>query len=733
MLIKEIESAKNKIYRSIEEKRIFDVFNQIEELLSLGSSPNLVPKLKNLRTTYEYMTQYMLQGVLDPQRDKLYSDLIKSLYEITDIMIDDFMINEASDYLYDKRRYYRLKGETSLFKNVELLKQEQEKYQLLKEAKVEDTQLITSLKNIENIQEEIFGIVASSFTLTNEDYQLINRLLNEDEFGYITTSLVISALTLSTLNFYSEKKIITLLDRYTLSSNEEVKQRALCGALILMYMHRNQVNMSDNIEKRVNLFSEDYRFCQDVRHQFLQFIRSMETEKISDIFTKEIIPEIIKLTPEIKNKILLEDISDENIVEMFDKNPEWEKKLEDSGITKRIKELNEMQVEGSDVLLSTFSSLKSYPFFNKISNWLRPYTNENSEIYSNIKKEGKYGEMFEKSMFMCNSDRYSFALTLSQISHQRNMFNNIPDDIDINEMFRDNVDIKGGVAKNISTLYIQDLYRLFKLSKFKLTNIFDYHINLFEVDVLKPIFDEEETLRLIGEFYLKKEYFLFAQPYFKTLITRNVTDAVLYQKLGYCKQMLKDYEGAIVEYKKADNISEDFWTIHHLALCHRAIGKISKAIEYYKEALAMRPNSMTLELQIGHCYLANEKYEDALKHYYKVDFITEGSLKTWRPIAWCSLMLGKLEQAQTYYDKILSNKPKSNDYLNIGHMYLVKNNIKEAYKYYKKSIELNNMNISCFYKTFTEYYHTLIKLGVSENNALILRDIIIQEFAKSTQ
>ena len=271
---------------------------------------------------------------------------------------------------------------------------------------------------------------------------------------------------------------------------------------------------------------------------------------------------------------------------------------------------------------------------------------------------------------------------------------------------------------------------MFNLSKFKLPNIFEHHIDLFEVDALKPIFNDEETLRLIGEFYIKKEYYSFAEKYFKVLITRNFCDAELYQKLGYCKQLQKDYEGAIEEYIKADNISEDLWTIHHLALCYRAIGNLKKAIECYNDALRIKPDSLTLELQLGNCLLNEEKYDLALKHYYKVDFLTDGSIKTWRPIALCSLMLGKIDDAILYFNKVISENPSFKDYINLGHCYLVTGNIKEAYANYKRGIELNRKNIEYFKSSFSTDGAFLIDLGVPENNISIIKDIVISNFKK---
>ncbi len=47
------------------------------------------------------------------------------------------------------------------------------------------------------------------------------------------------------------------------------------------------------------------------------------------------------------------------------KNPEWQKILDETGLTDKLKEFSDLQLEGADVFHSTFSNLKSYPFSMK--------------------------------------------------------------------------------------------------------------------------------------------------------------------------------------------------------------------------------------------------------------------------------------------------------------------------------------------------------------------------------
>lgn len=57
-----------------------------------------------------------------------------------------------------------------------------------------------------------------------------------------------------------------------------------------------------------------------------------------------------------------------------DRNPDWEQAFEQSGLGDKIREMNDLQLEGADVYMSTFAQLKGYPFFREPHNWFYPST-----------------------------------------------------------------------------------------------------------------------------------------------------------------------------------------------------------------------------------------------------------------------------------------------------------------------------------------------------------------------
>lgn len=727
----DIISIRKKIISNLKELRLKDVFDELREMVSPLNDQVLDNKLEALETTYRYMIKYMLDGVPDPQREQLYKALKADLYEITDMAVDKHKARTTSSFYYDKRRYYEHSKTFSLAKALEALQKAEDKLSAATEsieAEIPASAIIALRRQVETCQEEIFAQAMVEYPTSDDSVKVAEQLINGNIVGSETACLAVSAITIGALNNYDERKIMLLVRAYVVNGDEEVRQRALCGLVILLYLYRDRVPLSETIRNCVEDLCDKPRFRRDVRNQFVQLIRTLETERISDIFTKEILPEMMKISPGLQNKITNWDKGSET-ANTPDQNPEWEELLASSGISKRLKELNELQIEGSDVLLTTFSSLKSFPFFSRITNWFRPYNKDNTQIVGAFDGLGNLSEVISASRFMCNSDKYSLALAVTHLpAPQRDMMiRQLPGGKEeAEEVTNNEVDRQASITKNISNQYIQDLYRFFKLApvSFRNENIFAEHINLPESSLLYPVFDDKETQRLIGEYYLKKKYYGYAEKYFEKLSQQDSGDAILYQKTGYCKQMQKNYEGAIKEYIKADMLSPDFWTLHHLAASYRAAGRISDALKYYKEALALRPDDLTMEMQCGHCHLALGQYEEALKHYYKVEYLSDGNIKSWRPLAWCLFLTGKIQQAENYYKKILSGTPTGEDYLNAGHTAFAARQYTEACDRYKKSLKMQNEGFDKFYKAFTQDKEILQKNGVPADEIAIMLDYL---------
>ena len=383
--------------------------------------------------------------------------------------------------------------------------------------------------------------------------------------------------------------------------------------------------------------------------------------------------------------------------------------------------MNELQLEGADVYMSTFAQLKSYPFFKEPHNWFYPFDMQHSSVIKEFgftpSGDNAILSLILQSGFFCNSDKYSLCFTMAHIPQaQRNMMLNQMTSQDLNELMNEN---KSSTLKQyaerpevISNQYLHDLYRFFKLSqrRHEFRDIFKENFALHRIPVLKDILCKPDLLAAVADFHFRKEH------------PAEALD--IYQKAGYCLQKEKRYKEAIDAYLKADVLKPDYlWTIRHLATCYRQIRNFTSALEYYKKAEMIQPESHNIIFYIGSCLAEQEKYEEALQYFFKLDFIENNSIKAWRAIGWCSFVSGKYEQAMKYYEKILDFKPIATDYLNAGHVAWRLGNIEKAVDLYGKAA-LESSSREAFWEMFNKDKDTLVKQGIDEKSIPLMIDLI---------
>ena len=415
---------------------------------------------------------------------------------------------------------------------------------------------------------------------------------------------------------------------------------------------------------------------------------------------EEIIPEMMRNVNIMRNMKFGFEETDEN-----DRNPDWEQAFEQSGLGDKIREMNDLQLEGADVYMSTFAQLKGYPFFREPHNWFYPFDRMHSSIIHQVglnqTSESSVLSIILQSGFFCNSDKYSFCFTIAQLPQgQRDMMLSQMTPQDQSDFMeeKNNASLKQFAERPdvISNQYIHDLYRFFKLSqrRFEFHNIFQEEIALHRNPVLKELLSAPELLVAVADFHFSKEHPAEALELYRILIDRKQANADIFQKTGFCLQKEKRYQEAVDAYQKADMLKPDhLWTLRHLATCYRQMKNFDAALEYYHRVETIQPENRNVLFYTGSCLAEQKRYDDALQYFFKLDFLENDCMKAWRGIGWCSFVSGKHEQAMKYYDKLLAAKPLATDYLNAGHVAWVLGNIEKAVGLYGKAMAESFLNL----------------------------------------
>ena len=723
---------KKEILEKLSKRQLKDAFELLTKLVVNTQDWHVAEKLSELETNYKYMLHYQFEDTVDPQKDIIYNTILRTLYELTDDISDELLKIDSTNIFYERLRINTIRVPLALDEIQKQLKDISDSWTLTDLLEAGDIK--TSKKRELSVKRERFGselfnyIFVSSRADEKQELEYTSFINNED-VSVREKLLFISALTLNLFHRFDGRKLCTLMEACR-SAQETIRQRAIVGLIIVLQMYDVRWPLYPECQFKLDALSEDVAFRRSVLAVVKQLIRSRETEEISRKLTEEIIPEMMKFNSLAGKKLNMQDLMGET--DFAEKNPDWQKELESSGLANKLQEYSSLQMEGADVFHSTFSNLKNFPFFGELSNWFLLFDTQYSELQPLfLEKEGLNGMLQAavlNSNHMCNSDKYSFALSLLQIpeSQRQMMAGRFGEEADqLKEMQKDAESLNPKVNEEvISNQYIQDLYRFFKLYPYKnnFFDIFKLRLNFYDKRSIASLISEHKSMLQIANYCFDKNFFEEALGIYQKLIADGLFESDLWQKVGYCKQMLDDLRGALEAFLQAELLSPDnSWIIKRIAQVYKSLKEPQHALEYYQRAAQLNTNNLNIELNIGHCYLDLGEYEKALNSYFKVEVLDSKNAKAWRPIAWTAFLLRKFDLAQQYYQQILSDKPNVHDYLNAGHVELCLNRKKSALDCYLKAA-YKTSDFNQFVSLFEEDTKELIAAGIDKSFFSILLD-----------
>lgn len=720
------------VYSLLEKKRLREALVQLESFAWQYSDWDLRTRLEQLQTSYKYMLEYMKQGVNDPERWNLFQKMITDAWGIADkarlLMLD----NVSSRYYHEVRRTpltpilsdYTIK---TIMHMLESFDDDLAVCGLMSEQNMDEV-----LKRHEDALKFLFLRTWTNSGWNAQDVEEAQAMLRSELLLADDLCLFVSAVMMSLMECFDLRKVLWMLDAYR-HANVNVSQRALVGTIIIFHIYRNRIAFYPELVERIDLMDEEPSFMEDVSRIYRQILLCQETEKIDKKMREEIIPEMMKsVSKNIRFGL------DENDEENDDKNPDWEDAFDASGLGDKLREISELQLEGADVYMSTFATLKNYPFFSEVHNWFYPFTKKQSYVQKSLKMRGnqleKILDLIFMSGFFSNSDKYSLFFIIHQLPYnQQDMMIQQLSEQQLTELSEEANTEKmkrlGERPGTVSNQYLHDLYRFFKLNvrRQEFRDIFKEKLDLHHIPVLDDVLNWGDVLLPIADFYLSKKRWEEAVEIYQELENAGgieADEAERYQKFGYALQKRKRYTEAIRAYLKADMLKPDnIWNNRHLATCYRLNRDYKEALAYYKNVEAVAPEDGDVIFYIGNCLVEMEQYEEALNYFFKLDFVENNSIKAWRGIGWCSFVGRKYAQAMKYYEKVIEEKPLAIDYMNAGHVAWAMGNVQQAVVFYGKAITVSG-NRERFLEMFYKDKEPLLKQGIQEEDIPLMLDLI---------
>ena len=738
MTRKEIEQRYHRVCDFVFREQLKSALDELEKLIRFTTKADYFYQIETFADNYRTLLHYAYDGYHDPQQKSILNGLCASILAVADEIMQTLVTQELPSRRSEKLSLLHEFGDDPLTISgkVEQIFFNREVSKLIEETDLDGDGYISETPIPIRQTDYIFKLIWLSEKMTPENITLLRRISQSEQIQWHEKCLMVSALTLSLLNHFDQHKLLLLLE-FTEPRQDQVYQRALTGLVLGLLVYEKRLGYYPELVEKLKKFSSDESFLPEIELILMQLLMARETDKITREFEEEVLPEMKKMMPKIEDKLQLTDLTDEE--ELEGKNPGWKDMINEvPGLFEKIEKFSKMQMEGGDVFMSTFQQLKRFDFFNSMSNWFVPFHRDHPEISKSFSDKEEINirllESLEKAFYICNSDKYSFAINFRAIpDQQRTMIvtNFEAEFAQMKEMASEEQVLDQSLASNsIFIQYIQDLYRFYKLYPLKqeFDDLFHLPLRFTNLFIFKNILERDGFTEKVAFFHFENDHYNDAIGAYEELMSKKEPRSEFFEKVGYCYQKTGRFRKAVEFYKKAELFDADRqWILKKLGWCCLKLKDYEQALRYFKDASALQPEDVTLQMQVGQCYLNLKDYDGALHQYSKLRFFSPDNLKVLRPIAYCQFVLGKPEMAAEIYAQILgmTSNPSAYDLMNAAHIKLCLGERKEALSLYKQGLSLPVPGRAELMNAFDEDAQYLVKNGIPSYEIPLIRDYLL--------
>ena len=701
----------------IEQRRLGRAVNALENfLLSHPSLKRDMESLMALQNDFNLMTDYWQRGFNDPEREQVYSQLLKRLYVLaTNIMTRDKMANSRFlTSVHNRPRHIRKDWTMS---NV--------RHQL--EDFVSDVAML-ELETDDNRQERRKQVYQDHQLLMHDlfDYILTSRLWKEslgEAFTDILLSptidtndqqLIVSAITLSALNAFGFNKFSVLMNVFMKTTDPAIRQRALVGWVLCI--DESKVSLYPEMAEMINKACEDETCRNELTELQMQLFYCMEAEQDQKKIHDEIIPDILKGSNIKVTRHGLEEVDDDTLEDILhpDTSERNMERMEES-----MKQMATMQKEGSDIYFGGFAQMKRMPFYNELSNWFVPFFPQHpaiSNIWENTKGK-KFLQIITQIGAFCDSDKYSFVLAFEQVLKQfptkmlKMIENGEASPLPLGGMIELEEQRQPAFIRR---MYLQNLYRFFRLYPMRSEFASPFDDREKYLFFANPLFGKnklQENMTEVAAFLMKhrkndealsvlSNCDLAANTFDYNMLMGNLlmrmpldTELSATEYFRHALEQRPDSEKALSGYARAQ------FRYHHY----------ETALTSYEKLMKLKPEHTGFMLNAAICMTNLQKNEEALKLLFKLDYEQPDNHKVKRVLAWVLTMSKRYEQAGKAYQQLLSQeKPEPVDMLNYGYCLWFQGDIMEAIVHFKQFLLTNGDENYNLEQEFMGTEHSLI-------------------------
>ena len=708
------------------DKRLDVAIELLEQLYV--QRPTLIghSELEAVKNDYQLMVDYMERGFTDDKRASLYLSLLQRLYRVAAdleiswrcknviVYVDAFRI---SDHLNTSHDFIRSVLE-SFVSDVAMLS-------LLPEA--ERTEKAKDLYDRHQVfVNRLFNTLWTSCQWSDDDCAFYTGLMLSPMVDIVDQQLLVSAVTLGAMNQFDINKFKALTTVYQQSTDERVRQRALVGWVLSVFEGMDIFPEQDEIIRKL---CENKDTIRELYTLQIQFFYSQDTEKDNEKLQRDIMPYLVEGSNITIGRLGIVEKEEDSLENILNQDAE-DKRMEQ--MEEKVRKMMEMQKQGSDIYFGGFRQMKRFPFFNDLANWFTPFYIDHPALRTTIERIGQPNilETITNQGNFCESDKYSLAFAMESIINQ------IPGNI------KEMMGSEGAFAPMGTTLdksnptyicraYIQDLYRFFRLyrSSNELINPFiDNHKSSFVADTFFFVYKSFIGTGL-DEYKMRLALYLYKHKNMDKLVelmsTFHVEDTNYNILMGYINLYFGKPDVAYQIFNMVlQEDTENQWALKGMARAAMDCEDYDTAEHTYSQLLRLEPDNINYAVKRCVTLLKTERYAETREELFRLDYQYPDNMNVKRVFAWTMLLDKSLDKASQLYDRILSDAPMAEDYLNSGYCWWAKGNIGQAKNSFQAWITMTKGNKDRLLEEIRNDQKVLDLYGITEIDCLLMVNLI---------
>ncbi len=387
--------------------------------------------------------------------------------------------------------------------------------------------------------------------LTPIDYSAIQKIRESEEFSWYNRSVIVSALTISTLNgkVLDLKKLNSLID-FLSDFEPDIWEKSLVGIVLILYKWDSKLNLK-------------------------------KYSKTKNRLTK------LKEIPQIQESLKL--------IEYELRNYRYNMSYE-SSVTKQLTEKLKN---------------RTYPFWQQPHNWFLPFFRENPIIESILLTTKHRIEGLERLQdllthsYLSNAEKYSFCLELE--SFQTNELKSY-----IESLISHN---KSCNYNHSFQIILTDIFQFYtKFPKLSFYNMLQKQVQVHESNFLSFIANEDNENKIRAEGFFASHNLDKALDSYEKIMLSSPNDYHAKRRVIYISMKSDQYDKALSNLKTIKGRKVEDWDRIMKGICYASLEKYKRAlVEFHK--VKDKEEFDDWNFKVGNCYFELEDYDEALQYY----------------------------------------------------------------------------------------------------------------------